>query len=184
MIRFVSFVLLKFCAISLVAQEAPSVYSISNGKVHFKSNAPLELIEAESDQLKGLIDFDQQTFAFTIAMTSFKGFNSALQREHFNENYMESEHYPRGTFSGKLIDKIDISRDGEYKVRAKGKLSIHGVEQERIIPATINVREGKLTITSQFVVMLADHNIGIPKVVQQKIAESIHVQIEAKGEKK
>jgi polyisoprenoid-binding protein YceI len=165
-------------------QEGALVYAFNNGKVHFKSEAPLELIQAESDQLKGLIDFDQQTFAFTIAINSFRGFNSALQREHFNENYMESERFPKAAFSGKLIEKIDPSRDGEYRIRAKGKLSVHGVERERIIPATVIVKNQKMYINSGFVVMLEDHNIAIPKVVQHKIAESIFVDIQAIGEKK
>jgi polyisoprenoid-binding protein YceI len=165
------------------AQDSTSVYSIT-GSVAFRSDAPLELIEAKSDDLKGLIDFGNETFAFTINMSSFDGFNSALQREHFNENYMESVKYPRATFAGKMIEKVDITKDGDYVVRAKGKLNIHGVEQERIIRSLVNVKSGVVTIQSQFSVLLQEHNIGVPKVVQYKIAEEIYVDIQAKGVKK
>jgi len=63
-------------------------------------------------------------------------------------------------------------------------LNIHGVEQERIIPSTVIVKNGKLGISSSFTVLLADHNIDIPKVVQHKVAETIFVEILANGEKK
>ena len=59
-----------------------------HGKVSFLSEAPLELIKAASDKLKGAIDKTQNTFAFAVDIHSFKGFNSDLQREHFHENYM------------------------------------------------------------------------------------------------
>jgi hypothetical protein len=178
-------IILSFsCILSAFRYQGLQVYAFNNGKVHFKSEAPLELIQAESDQLKGLIDFEQQTFAFTIAINTFQGFNSALQRLHFNENYMESERFPRAAFSGKLIERIDLAKEGEYRIRAKGKLSVHGVEQERIIPATVVVKSQKIIINAGFVVLLADHNIAIPKVVQHKIAESIFVEIQAIGVQK
>jgi polyisoprenoid-binding protein YceI len=159
----------------------PPIYSINKGVVHFRSDAPLELIEAESQELKGLIDFEKETFAFSIAINSFRGFNSALQREHFNENYMETERFPRATFAGKIIEKIDPSLPGQYRIRAKGKLIIHGIEQERIIPAILTIQNKQILINSTFNIILEDHNIGIPKVVQHKIAETIIVDINAKA---
>ncbi|MFM9947136.1 MAG: YceI family protein [Saprospiraceae bacterium] len=167
-----------FCSLQL-SGLTQSRYKISEGTVYFKSDAPLEFIEAESPEIKGIIDVENRTFAFSIPMNSFKGFNSALQREHFNENYLESVKFPSGTFSGKIIEQTDFSKDGEYTVRAKGKLSIHGVEQERIIKSTVKVSEGKVYITSKFTVLLKEHDIDIPRIVFQKIAEEIEVKISA-----
>ena len=166
--------------LSFAAKQAESgIYEIKDGSVYFKSDAPLELIEARSSKLKGLIDVEKQTFAFSVPSESFEGFNSALQREHFNENYIESDKYPKSTFSGKIIEKINLSKDGEYVVRAKGKLTIHGIEQERIIRSTITVKKGAVSIHSAFTVLLQEHNITIPRVVHQKIAEEISVEINA-----
>ena len=127
----------------------------------------------------GIIDADQQTFAWSVDIKTFDGFNSPLQREHFNENYMETKRFPKATFSGKIIEKTDFSQNGTYTVRAKGLLNNHGVEQERIIKSTIEVKNGQLRIKSQFTVPLSDHNISIPKIVHQKIAEEIKVTVEA-----
>lgn len=123
--------------------QAQSRYITSRGEISFTSEAPLEVIKAQSKELKGPFDADKKTFAFTVPVKSFEGFNSPLQREHFNENYMESTQYDKATFNGKIIEQIDFTKDGEYEVRAKGKLNVHGIEQERIIKATISTKDGK-----------------------------------------
>ena len=153
------------------------LYKVNTGQLYFKSDAPLELIEAKSNQLKGVIDPQKMTFAFSIQNNSFEGFNSALQRIHFNENYLESDKYPKSTFSGKIIEQVDFTKDGEYVVRTKGKLTIHGVEQERIIKSNVTVKNGELNLKANFTVPLADHNITIPRIVYQKIAEEIYVEV-------
>lgn len=159
--------------------QAQNRYLTSRGEVWFTSDAPLEVIKAHSNQLKGAIDADKNTFAFTVAIKTFEGFNSPLQREHFNENYMESTLYDKASFNGKIIEQVDFTKDGEYEVRAKGKFIVHGIEQERIIKATISAKAGKLTVRSNFSVLLEEHGISIPKIVYQKIADEIQIKVEA-----
>lgn len=157
---------------------AQTHFSGQDGQVNWVSDAPLELIQAESDELQGIIRISDRSFAFSLSIRSFEGFNSPLQEEHFHENYLQSSNHPRATFTGKIIEPVDFNRPGSYEVRAKGTLSIHGVEQERILPATLTVQEnGNVSIRSDFVVPLEDHDIRIPRVVYQKIAEEIRVSI-------
>ena len=87
---------------------ADSIFRCDNGKVSFKSDAPLEVIKAKSAKLRGAIDPANQSFAWTVEIKTFEGFNNPLQREHFNENYMESKRYPKASFVGKIIEKIDF----------------------------------------------------------------------------
>lgn len=162
--------------LSLPAQDR---YSTSQGMVIFLSDAPLERITATSRTLRGLIDPVNYTFAFTIEISSFQGFNSPLQRIHFNENYMESHLYPTATFSGKFIDEIDLRSNGTHEVRVKGKLKIHGIEKERIIKSTVRMEAGVMHVKSEFSVLLEDHAIRIPKVVQHKIARVVTVTVNA-----
>jgi len=168
--------LLLFCPFAGFGQ---GVYEVQNGNISFHSDAPKELISAASPALKGIVDLQRKTFAFKIGMGSFMGFNSPLQREHFNENYMESSVFPEASYFGKIIEDVDPSKNGTYTIRAKGKLKIHGVEQERIIKSTITSNNGVLSIRSEFVVLLADHNIKIPKVVNNKLAPEINVAVSA-----
>ena len=158
---------------------AQKVYGTNTGSIVFRSDAPLELITAHSKDMRGKLDADKKVFAFSIRINSFSGFNSALQREHFNENYLESSQYPTASFSGKIIEDIDFSADGTYTVRTKGNLSIHGVVQERIIKSEVIIRKGVISIQSDFTVLLEDHNISIPKIVHEKLASEIKVEVKA-----
>ncbi|MCB9314974.1 MAG: YceI family protein [Lewinellaceae bacterium] len=170
----------------LVPMERPvaeyreaGLFSCNNGRVAFKSEAPLEVIEAESKHLRGILDAEKQTFAWTVEIQTFEGFNNALQREHFNENYLESRRFPKASFTGKIIESMDFSKEGTYSVRAKGKLNIHGKEQERIIKSQVVVVGNRVQIRTDFRILLADHDIRIPKIVYQKIAEEVQVVVQA-----
>jgi polyisoprenoid-binding protein YceI len=168
--------LLIFCSLQ---GEAQKKFGTESGTINFVSNAELELIKASSGKLQGIIDPGTNQFAFSVVVQSFKGFNSELQREHFNEKYMESDKYPKITFSGKIIEQIDYTTDGTYDVRAKGDLDIHGQKQTRIIKSKIEISDGVLIIIADFKIPLADHNISIPRIVNQKIATEIEVSVNA-----
>ncbi|MEZ4984741.1 MAG: YceI family protein [Saprospiraceae bacterium] len=167
--------------ILFIAQQAYSqvVWRSVAGSIHFTSDAPLELIEAQSNELKGILKPSDGSFAFAVEISSFQGFNSALQREHFNENYLESHRYPKATFAGRIIEDVDFSRPGTYTIRAKGVLTVHGIEHERIIRSEVVLTQNELRLTSAFTVPLADHHISIPHIVHQKIAEEINVKVSA-----
>lgn len=167
---------LIFCSLEVEAQKK---FGTDTGTINFVSNAELELIKASSGKLQGVIDPATNQFAFSIPVQSFRGFNSELQREHFNEKYMESEKYPRITFTGKIIEQIDFTSDGTFEIRAKGDLDIHGQKQTRIIKSKVEINSGVLTILADFKVPLADHNISIPRIVNQKIATEIEVNVKA-----
>ena len=171
--------LILFMLHTAAGLQAQPVYEISNGLVRFHSDAPQELIRASSRKLQGVLDITRKTFVMRIGISSFEGFNSPLQREHFNENYMESAQYPDAAYSGKIIEEVDFSKDGVYEVRTKGKLRVHGVEQERIIRAQVSRKNNVLTIQSDFTVLLADHNIKIPRLVYDKLSPEIHVSVSA-----
>lgn len=162
-----------------VDRNEEKIFRCLTGHIYFRSDAPLEIIEARSQRLRGALNPENQSFAWSVEVRSFEGFNSPLQKEHFNENYLESERFPEATFKGKIIEKIDFSQNGVYSVRAKGKLLIHGVEQERIIKGQMEITGNKLHIEANFTVPLADHNISIPRIVHQKIAQEIMVTVEA-----
>jgi hypothetical protein len=174
-----------FLPLLLISMQPPQqILEVKKGRIEFHSNTELELIKAESDQLKGLLDLSKKQFAFKVPMNSFRGFNSPLQQEHFNENYVESARYPDASFSGKIIEDEDLYRDGNYDIRAKGNLTVHGVSQERIIRSKITVKSGKVRLQSSFTVLLADHNIRIPRIVSEKLSAEINVGIDANLEPK
>ena len=163
------------CTHVVLAQK----FSVTEGKVDFASHAELELIKASSTELTGIIDTSTNRIAFRVNNKSFQGFNSGLQRQHFNDKYMESHLYPSSTFTGKIIEHVNYTQPGVYDVRVKGELEIHGQKQTRIIKGKLTVRDKGLSIETSFPVPLSDHNISIPKIVSQKIATEIEVNITA-----
>ncbi len=175
--RILIFFILLFIVLGFRSEQ--DVYLVQKGHIYFKSEAPLEIIEAKSEGLKGAIDIKNRTFVFSIEVHSFDGFQNPLQKVHFNENYMESQKHTQAFFSGKLIEKTDLTKDGTYTLRAKGKLKIHGVEQERIIKSRVIIKDSLIHLNSFFTVFLHEHNIVIPKIVQQKIAQEIQVSVRA-----
>lgn len=162
---------------SISAQER-QLLRIDRSSVAFISEAPQERIEASTGKTTGVMDLDQRTFAIQVPMRSLEGFNSPLQREHFNENYLLSEEYPFAVFQGRIIEEVDLSGNGEYRIRAKGGLTIRGVEKERIIACTVSVLDSEVTVTGSFPVVLNDHAIRVPKVVQQKLASTVEVSVD------
>jgi polyisoprenoid-binding protein YceI len=168
------FILLAFAVTQIQAQKR---YEIDKGKIDFTSNAAIELISGSDEKVQGLVDPAKNTFAFIVNMKEFSGFNSALQKEHFNEKYLETDKFYQATFSGSFIDPVNYEKEGSYKVQAKGFLTIHGVKQLRTISGTITIEKGKMVIDADFVVPLADHGIKIPEIVSQKIATEINVKL-------
>ena len=154
-------------------------FQTSTGQIEFTSNAQLEVISASSSNVSGRINVANNEFAFKVDIRTFNGFNSELQRQHFYENYMETEKFKSASFSGKIIEQIDFSQDGIYEVRAKGDLDIHGEKQTRIIRCRLTLKNKTAILESHFLVPLADHNIKIPKIVNQKIATEIDVVFRA-----
>lgn len=174
--RLIAFAVL-LSATSALAQER-DVIRLNRSSIGFISEAPLEVITAATDQARGLIDRSDRSFAVQVPVASFSGFNAPLQREHFNENYMASADWPNAMFTGRIIETVDLRAPGRHAVRAKGTLTIRGVPQERIIPCTVEVDAAGVAVTSRFEVVLEDHGIRIPRVVQQKVAATVAVSVD------
>jgi len=154
-------------------------FKADHGKVTFESDASMEKIIAHSREVKGLIDTKNNTFAFSVDLSSFQGFNSELQKDHYEENYVESDKFPKALFNGKIIEEVDYSHKGLYDVRAKGDFELHGIKINKIIHSTIKVlRPGELSIHSTFLLNLKDYSIKIPRLVHKKIAEDIKVTVD------
>jgi hypothetical protein len=171
------FLVIFFVLTDGITAQTKQYYKTSTGTVEFISDAPLEIISAKSELLKGILSAEKMTFAFELDIITFFGFNSPLQNEHFNENYMEIDRFPKATFTGTIIESIDFTKPGKYNVRAKGKFDIHGVVQPMMLDIILEVKENSFVINSEFDILLKDYEIDIPRIVYKKIANLIHVKV-------
>jgi len=171
-------ILIYLVLASLAVKGQDNIYKTSDGVINFKSDAPLEVITATSKKMEGVIDADALTFAFSLQVRTFEGFNNGLQQQHFYENYLETDKYPEATFYGKIIEHVNLKVPGTYTIRAKGQLTIHGHTKERIIKTVMVSTGNELRAKASFLVPLADHQIEVPRIVNQKIAQEISVNVQ------
>jgi polyisoprenoid-binding protein YceI len=104
-------------------------------------------------------------------------FKKALMQEHFNENYAESDKFPKATFAGSYTNAIDPAKEGTYEISVTGKLSFHGVTRTVTIPASVLVKGGTISGKASFKMVPEDYDIKIPALVRDKISGDTEVTI-------
>lgn len=171
------FAMLLFTGIFANAQNK---YFDKNCDITFLSSTPLEKIEGNNSSAVSVLDISTGAMDFAVLNTAFE-FHQALLQEHFNENYMESEKYPKATFKGtiKNLSSINFKADGSYPADVSGTLTMHGVSKEIQVKGTIKVSGGVIQAQSAFSVKPEDYNIEIPSVVKDKIAKDISINVSA-----
>jgi polyisoprenoid-binding protein YceI len=160
------FLLLSICH-SVSAQK----YISNEGVISFFSATPLEDISAINKSVGAVYDLKSNELVFQLQIDDFI-FPKPLMQEHFNENYLESDIFPRSLFVGKLIQ----NKNG--KAIVVGDLSIHGKTNRIEVEGSLIQKDNKVIISSDFIVKLEDYNIAIPKIVMYKIAEEIEIKVE------
>ena len=171
--------LICFCFVLTI--HAQNVYITKTAKAKFFSEALLENIEAISEKMTSIVNIETNAVVCKVAIKSFV-FEKPLMQEHFNEKYMESEKHPYAILKGKIVEDVDLSKDGSYEVTFKGDLTLHGVTQPREIKGTITVKGGQITIHAVFNVKIEDHKIEVPSIVIDNIAEVVEVTFDATHE--
>ena len=168
--------ILLFTCISNISL-AQKIYT-KNGHISFFSKTSMENIKADNNQVLSVLNIQTGDLQFSVIIKSFH-FEKALMEEHFNENYLESDKYPKSTFKGIIADinKINFSADGNYPVTVSGDLTMHGVTNKVNAKGNIIIKAGKITGTSVFTVALADYKITVPKLVEANISKTIEITV-------
>jgi hypothetical protein len=144
--------------------------------VQFFSETPMENISATNKYIVLMLKPATNALQILVHNKGFT-FEKPLMQEHFHENYMETEKYPESKFVGTIVEKVDYTKDGEYPVTAKGKLTIHGVTKEVEIKGKIKIVNGIVSLEAKFPVKVADYGIKVPSLVTKNIAEVVDVTI-------
>ena len=162
-------------------------YMTRTGKAAFDATTKQspEKIAGVNNEVANILDAQTGDIVFQVLIKSFK-FESELMQEHFNENYMESDKYPKSEFKGNITNHADInfSKDGTYKANVTGKLTIHGVTKDVTEPGTITVKGNTITAKANFSVPLKDYNIEVPSLVADKVNKNATISLESNMVKK
>lgn len=155
-------------------------YYTKNGSINFDVTAASspEKIEAVNRTVMCVIDTKTGNIQFAVLMKGFE-FERALMEEHFNENYVESDKFPKAEFKGSINenDKVNYTKDGTYAVKVKGRLAIHGETKEVEADGQLVVQSGKVNAHADFVVSLSDFKISIPGLVADKVSKTAKVSV-------
>ncbi len=100
-------------------------------------------------------------------------------QEHFNENYIESDQFPKSEFKGIISNNssVNYTTNGEYKVSVKGKLTMHGITKDVETTGSLTIKNGKIAANSVFTVLLADYKITIPGLVADKVSKTAKIVV-------
>lgn len=160
---------------------AQAKYGTRSGHISFHSDAKVEKIEAHNYKVAAVIDAASGAMEFSLNMKGFE-FEKSLMQDHFNENYVESDKFPKATFKGSITDisKASFTKDGTYTVNVSGKLTIHGVTKDVKTTGTITVKGGKINAASTFNVAVKDYGIKIQADKTESIANSIKIKVDLK----
>ena len=158
--------------------SAQDKYFTKSGTISFYSDDPMEKIEAVNRSTSAVLDTKTGNFQFVLLLKGFE-FKKALMQEHFNENYVESDKFPKANFKGVVVNNssIDYKKDGTYEAQVKGKLSIHGQEKEVATKGSFTVKEGKIICNAVFPIKLSDYQVSIPSLVKDKVAEQVRITV-------
>lgn len=153
-------------------------YYTKKSSISFYSKALFENIEAHNKDAVSVLDAGTGQIEFSVLIKGFR-FDNSLMQEHFNENYLESDKYPKSVFKGKIanVKAIDFSKDGTYTCTVNGMLTLHGVTKPVNSQAMFTIKNGNISAASEFVVKPADFNIKIPALVHDKVAKSVSVVV-------
>ncbi|WP_298138796.1 YceI family protein [Flavobacterium sp.] len=151
-----------------------------NGSLSFEASVPsFEEVKAKNDGVTFIINTKTGEIASLALVKGFR-FKVALMEEHFNENYVESDKFPKSTFKGKIenFDYSKLTTEGKtYTI--KGTIELHGKSKEITITATLKKVANGVDLNSSFYVNTDDFDIKIPSVVSKKVSKKVNVKIDA-----
>ncbi|WP_250433122.1 YceI family protein [Hanstruepera flava] len=149
-----------------------------SGSLVFEASVPsFEEVKAKNESTTAILNLENGEIAALALVKGFR-FKNALMEEHFNENYAESELFPKATFKGviKNFSEIDIDDAEKSKIHIEGVLEFHGQEKKILIKdSSISKDEDVILVQGEFYVQASDFKIEIPKIVSNKLSNDVLV---------
>lgn len=135
----------------------------TSATVKFDATTKLDALPvAENKTVVAAIDPKTGTVAFEAQIKGFQ-FGNPMMQEHFNgPKWLDSEKNPTSTFKGKItnLGEVKFDKDGSYTANIAGDLTMAGTTKPLTGKATIVVKGGAVSATSDFTIKLADYSIS------------------------
>jgi hypothetical protein len=153
-------------SIEPVQKDTIISFSTKKGSIQFVSPTDPD-VSAVNNEVSSKISAAGE-LRFSLLFKGFQ-FKYAEMQTHFNEEYVESEKYPRASFTGTIqnIKSIDLTKDGKYTATIVGTLTMHGVTKPVQTSATLNISKGKIAATATISIIMSDFNIDASAVTDK-----------------
>jgi polyisoprenoid-binding protein YceI len=165
----------------VTAVQAQDKWFTKSGKIVFDATVAKspEQIAGVNKSVTCVMDTRSGNLQMAVLMKGFE-FERALMQEHFNENYVESNQFPKTVFKGMIQDNasVNYAKNGIYPVHVKGALTMHGQTHEVNAEGKISIQSGAIQLTSVFEVSLSEYGIDIPQLVADKVAKNARISVD------
>jgi len=165
---------LFLCLFAANLLQGQDIYKLKSSNINFFAGTPIEDIDANNTKAISFLNLKSGEISISIPIKAFH-FKRALMEEHFNENYLESDKYPKCEFKGKIANAALFNANEVFNTSISGLLTLHGIAQQRTIAVSILPKDGFLVGESKFQIPLSDHNIDRPQIVWEKLAETVAI---------
>ena len=158
----------KKITVSIEPVQKDSILNFSTKKGSVKFVSPTDPdVSAINNEVSSKIN-EAGEIRFSLLFKGFQ-FKYAEMQTHFNEEYVESEKYPRASFTGTIqnIKSIDLTKDGKYTAKVVGTLTMHGVTKPVQTSATLHISKGKIAATATMSINMSDFKIDASAVTEK-----------------
>ena len=147
--------------------------SIVNGAVRVRQGEA----RGDSDRLQ-----EVGSVSLVIDTRSYNS-NIGLRDQDVQEYYLEVQQYPVIRFDSTGIQKIERPQSPEdaWQITVRGRLELHGVQREVIVPLRLLYQRNKIRAQGNFRFVLEDFNIRVPTLLFLKAGNQVDVEFRIVG---
>jgi polyisoprenoid-binding protein YceI len=143
-------------------------------------------LRVRQGEARGDIDRLQEEGSVSLVIdTRSYSSNIGLRDQDVQEYYLEVQQYPEIRFDSTGIQKIERPQSPEdlWQITLRGRLELHGVQREVIVPLRLLYQRNKVMAQGNFRFVLEDFNIRVPTLLFLKAGNQVDVEFRIVGER-
>ena len=137
-------------------------------------------------EARGDLDRLAETGAVNLVIDA-ESYNSniGLRNQDVQEYYLEVKQYPVIRFDSTAVQKSERPQSPKepFQITLKGRLELHGVQKEVIVPLRLLYQTDKIIAQGSFRFSLEEFNISVPRLFFLKSGNQVDVDFRIVGER-
>ncbi|MBV9671290.1 MAG: YceI family protein [Verrucomicrobia bacterium] len=151
--------------------------------VRFALGAVLHTVHGQFKVKGGRVRLDVATTRASGQITvDLQSGNTGVQERdrHMHNEVLESARYPEAVFSPDRVTG-KFSSEGEFNVSLHGVLRVHGQDHEITVPTIVQVHDGRVVATANFVVPYVKWGMKDPSTFILRVSDNVDVSVKLVG---